>query len=1053
MFHGSYAWIFFIPVWLVACVAQGLPQGIDFSSLADGELHDIQVVTLDRIVAVGDRGLILGSDNAGRTWSVRHPRSEFIFYSVVFRSELDGCAVGGTIDPFTHRSRGIVLVTTDGGKSWSPSKSVLPRLTGVAKEGVKNLIAWGDWSTTDQTSLYQSADGGVTWTPSIAPCGHIESVAVFKSAPGEDSLTTNRFGGWATGRLVLDRLSRCFFSEDGVQYESIFLPGVSSDEPLRACCHSGTKWWLCGENGQVFSSTDGREWERHRLPGKPSDWGLFSLNRVVARGDDVWICGTPGSVVWHSNDSGVSWQVLPTGCDASSRSIAVFGNSIVAVCGPFATINISRNHGAAWRLSHQSSGRLSTLNIAGTYDRIGWDILAVITKDARQTAGCLVVHDQNPEQRSAYRPEHASRTSVAGKRVGLSTVETFTTFPVSDSKAIPRKTDLVHYPQAGSLLQAPESNLFRKVVQVLRCTKPDLLINECGMSGSPLSKKLSQTVELAATFASRVDYVLYSPESGIPDNSWSVKRTLYRSELSSGRQFHPSTILKGVGMVLGEVIGPVLAIANSAENASLSAHAGYRYRSGSNTPASLLNPLDGIPLDHQTLLKEKSQGATRASLLVSTANWFNVKQTLKHQVVNPLVRDSQWESKLTQSAKMIEPESRAIVLLELAREARRAGDWNLWSSSLEFLISQDNKSAYAEYAQLELMRFTGSAEVNQMLLKQTGVAEQRLGEEQPSISLAFQSSPFGTEADGSVKPASYAHRPQRIPIATDSGIPEFYRLLANLPDAWIPYRLDPEWGWLIASRFRQYQRAKNTNTTLDLHQVQVESANFFPNLSDHLLNWQLISSQEAQLNRKVEFTRNPQSQIIPAIGIASDRPFLDGERTESFWQTALHLVLADPWGEPGTTSLWIARDEEFLYLFSESIDSDSLVTGSASSQRKRDSLRDDQNGIRLRIDLDRDYSTWFEFGWSSSGDMLDACNDMMHWNPDWFVATKQTEPGWNAEIAIPIRELISSDNPFSSLLSHVAVNALHTVPGRGARVIAPAVSDRFQTDQWSLIKW
>ncbi len=247
---------------------------------------------------------------------------------------------------------------------------------------------------------------------------------------------------------------------------------------------------------------------------------------------------------------------------------------------------------------------------------------------------------------------------------------------------------------------------------------------------------------------------------------------------------------------------------------------------------------------------KKLYGASRAGLLISSANWFNSNSLQKHQIANPLIRDVSWESKLVQLSKMIEPESRAVVLIDVAREARRSGNWNMWSSTLEYLIANDTKSPYAEFAQLELMRYTGSAEVNQMLVKQLNSNSQKSDETQVAASVALQSSPFGQDGDANIRPASYAHKPQRIPIATDSGLPEFYRLLASIPDAWVPHRFDPEWGWLIASRFRQYQAAKKSGSTLDPYQLQIQSSNFFPRLSENLLNWQLVQSQENYLSRQ-----------------------------------------------------------------------------------------------------------------------------------------------------------------------------------------------------------
>lgn len=1058
MVRARLGWTIYTPTWLVLCFWFPLclkicsSQEIDRSAVADGELHDIQFVTLDRMIAVGDRGLILGSDNAGKTWSVRNARSEFTLYSVCFVSELVGCAVGGTVDPFTHRSRGIALVTRDGGKSWVRSQSSLPRLTGIALEASSSLIAWGDWSTTEQSSIFLSKDNGLNWTPVTAPCGHIESIGVERLSAGQDQQASNRFGAATKRRMVIDRLSRCFLTEDGVSYEMVPIPGVSSDEPIRSCCHSGNRWWVCGDNGMLLSSEDGKGWTQHFLPGIRSDWDLISLRDIVAEENDIWVCGNPGSVIWYSNDGGQVWSVVPTNSNATANSLSTFENTIVAYAGAMATINVSRNNGSAWRLAHQSTSRLSTLNVASSADRIAWDLLAVIAKDARQTAGCVVVHDQNLEQRSAYRPEQSVRTALAAKRMELSTAETLASFPVSDSVGQPRWTDLGHYAQNGSLLQAPTTKLLRKLVHAIRAARPDLIVTECGVSGTSLQQKLSQSVELATTWASRRDYALFSDESKIPNNQWAVQRTLYRGELSTGRQFHPSMILKNVGMVLGEIVGPSLAIANVPDESSLNSHCRLRYRSGANASAGLLNPLDGLTLDGQTTLKEKIYGASRAGLLVSTANWFNSGSLLKHEIFNPLIRDTNWEAKLSHSAKMIEPESRAVVLIDIAREARRSGNWNMWSSTLEYLIANDSKSSYAEFAQLELMRYTGSAEVNQMLSKLLSSNHTKNDELPTNTTIATQYSPFGKDGDTNIKPASFAHRPQRIPIATSYGLPEYYRLLANIPDEWVPYRFDPEWGWIISSRYRQYQSVKSAPTT-EPYQLHVQSSNFFPRLSENLLNWQMVQSQENYLSRSSEFANDTRNKSLPAIPKTSERPYLDGEPNEEIWKGALRLELKDPWGESGATTVSIIRDDEFIYVLSQSIESEPVAKGKIASVRSRDSLDNGQNSIRLRIDLDRDYATWFEFGWSDSGEVIDLCNDMLNWDPEWYMASKPTAYGWNAEIAIPIEELVSTENPISTMMTHVGINVIHSVPGRGARVMAPAVSDRFQFDQWTIIKW
>ena len=126
------------------------------NSVADGELRACQIVSVDNAWAVGDRGLILSTGDAGKHWEVQHQRSDAILYGVCFSDELNGCVVGGTIEPYSHRSAGAVLVTNDGGKSWQLLESKLPFRSGV-------VFAKGKWIVVGTLGSDWSNDNGTTW--------------------------------------------------------------------------------------------------------------------------------------------------------------------------------------------------------------------------------------------------------------------------------------------------------------------------------------------------------------------------------------------------------------------------------------------------------------------------------------------------------------------------------------------------------------------------------------------------------------------------------------------------------------------------------------------------------------------------------------------------------------------------------------------------------------------------------------------------------------------------------------------------------------------------
>jgi hypothetical protein len=183
----------------------------------------------------------------------------------------------------------------------------------------------------------------------------------------------------------------------------------------------------------------------------------------------------------------------------------------------------------------------------------------------------------------------------------------------------------------------------------------------------------------------------------------------------------------------------------------------------------------------------------------------------------------------------------------------------------------------------------------------------------------------------------------------------------------------------------------------------------------------------------------------------------------------------------------IARDREFLFLHCRCERRSSTDGTSSKNSRKpesgarqRDSLNDAVDHVRLRIDLDRDYATWFEFAWDCEGETLEQCNDLPWWNPEWFVAFHSDAAAWSAEIAIPLASLIpaadagpSDSDPPSPDGTRVAVSGgvepsralggidwlgqawglsiVREHPSEYLECLVPNQSDIWTADQWRLI--
>jgi len=64
--------------------------------------------------------------------------------------------------------------------------------------------------------------------------------------------------------------------------------------------------------------------------------------------------------------------------------------------------------------------------------------------------------------------------------------------------------------------------------------------------------------------------------------------------------------------------------------------------------------------------------------------------------------------------------------------------------------------------------------------------------------------------------------------------------------------------------------------------------------------------------------------------------------------------------------------------------------------------------VRLRLDLDRDYTTCFEFAVDHRGKTNDRCWLDASWNPKWFVASGGDNAHWTIEAAIPWKSLTTT---------------------------------------------
>lgn len=248
------------------------------------------VNTGKRLVAVGDRGHILYSDDLGQNWVQAKVPTRQMLTALYFVDDQHGWAVG-------HDAQ--ILATTDGGQTWTKQFEDLEREAPLLDVWFKDLqtgFAVGAYG-----ALLQTLDGGKSWEDISDRLDNEDAYHLNAIAAVKDS-----------GVFVVGEMGVMFRSADWGEtwerieeppYEGSLFGVMGTDQPATLLAY--------GLRGHLFRSTDfGDSWQQiplQRAGNGPLEFGLSGGARL-ADGSLV-IVGNGGSVL-RSDDGGRSFSLF-----------------------------------------------------------------------------------------------------------------------------------------------------------------------------------------------------------------------------------------------------------------------------------------------------------------------------------------------------------------------------------------------------------------------------------------------------------------------------------------------------------------------------------------------------------------------------------------------------------------------------------------------------------------------------------------------------------------------------------------------------------------------
>ena len=226
----------------------------------------------------GENGLILYTDNGGRSWVIQHSGAPDDLYRITPIDARRAVAVG---------ARGALLYTEDGGKSWERKK----QQTDFTFFDVTFSDPFNGWVVGEFETVLHTSDGGRTWeVQKGAKRSSFESPAFFSVCFRDNTQ------GWITGQG-----GGIFHTADSGRTWSLIVSSGKSD--MYACTFSNERLLAAGDDGVLRIVTVDAGAERVSEI-QPSHALLTDLSVAGGEGFAVGF----GGAILRTEDNGAHWR-------------------------------------------------------------------------------------------------------------------------------------------------------------------------------------------------------------------------------------------------------------------------------------------------------------------------------------------------------------------------------------------------------------------------------------------------------------------------------------------------------------------------------------------------------------------------------------------------------------------------------------------------------------------------------------------------------------------------------------------------------------------------
>ncbi|MEQ9410050.1 MAG: YCF48-related protein [Fuerstiella sp.] len=992
----------------------------------DASLNDVCGVG-SHCWAVGERGVIIRSHDGGITWTADFLPIDASLKSVCFLTDQIGYTAGSAFEPFGRRHRGVLWMTRDGGDSWAEltrtdrldnsnagkpvghmDAAELPPLCWVRFFDLENAVAIASPDTPGTGSVVlRTADGGVTWTPLTSDQQEVAWCSADFVSRNDGVLVGS---GNASAAVVADRLitlSQPQRSLRQLKDASLFRDGTG---------------WVAGDGGLLLNSADGGvTWTPPAAVLAPVLHDVLDFSSVDHRGPTVCVAGSPGSIILHSADAGASWTFRQLNDPSPIHRLRFVADQTVLAVGAFGVIHRSEDQGLTWTTVRGAGYRAAVMCLTTNPEDISFRLLANISGD--QGFRAVVVQPSARLPRDGLDDRQAATSLQAV--LPLTGANVFRQdWMFSRTQPLQHLTGQHLWNTWGRQTDGRVAEILpQRLAQLIRIWRPDVLVVERSSDSDQVAQIMLQGLEPALKIAAGTD-----PRGGLLDKvglaPWTAARTVVREPGtgSSSLSFRGDALLPSLATttdLVAEYCEQAAGLApDAASDRAESRAAGDSYTVSSighaaATPTHLLSGLMSAPgsaarrnirfidTQHREQLEKLTQQhrtqraafeghlATAGTPLSLIAGLGKVGQGLPEHLALQQLRHL---AALYESVDNLE--GHVAVLREITErfpgsaEAADAAEllFQFYSSQeLRFLRRRAGQPGGPADRQSQIRQ--AAASIPGIAI---GVPNSALpaGNVLPANGIVTQ--PETKPGRGTLLGNSAGSDTSAVDAIWDANAADALQRLAAV---------SPERARSPRLLLRQAANARRQGTLGENSSLLSQAA-----AGDGL--FALLARAELQAVHGA--TQTP----VPVINLprAASKPFLDGRLTEPVWQNAieLHLAASDS-ADTGLSPdclLMFAWDEDHLYVggrMEHATSSPPIPDRTAA--RRHDAAHGNLDRVQITFDVDRDYTTGFEFIIDQVGQTSERCWRAESWNPEWFLADDSDEQVWQFEAAIPQNEL------------------------------------------------